>query len=259
MALRILAGWDFAKIGTNTIRIVETTGTALSYSISYSTGTYCHESLSSVLTGLYSRFSTKLQSDLNTVSASQGHSYTFTVTYSSSAYTYTINANNFLFNLFFDGTSGTDARHTIGFTGSKTGASLYTSDARPYYVIGAAVGARSRVKRDYEPPGLVSGAISAGGTHYAIAPQASIKQYDFTTTFETATAVFKASAVAAVPWTYEHLWEHCRSDEPLYSHDGTEGIVHYMRPDGAHFDHELEQPDWDMWHINFLTYLKGRI
>lgn len=254
MTLRICAGWDLGRIGGFSLQFTDTGG---SDTIAISTGTYAHESMANVLgSGNYAEFATALQTALNASGTLNG---TFAVTWSSVTYQYTI-ASTVAFTTADP--TGTIAGQILGLTGAVASTTSKTSDVRPYYVIDAAMGCKSRASDDYEPPGVAEGDWTIGGSHYSVSVAAAVTFHDFTLTYESKAATFKRAATAAVPWTYQHLWEHCRGSQPLMVTDDvdTAGAVHYLRADGASWKPERAVADWDdAWHLTFNTILKGRV
>lgn len=291
MAIRVQAGFDFARIGRAVLRVTESTGpqtftvifdaSGVSYaqsdgatgltSISAST-TYAHESMETVMgTGNYRRFSTVLESALEAASAAIGNARNYTVTYSTTTHAYTIAVTGDTIAMSFtapDAVAGERMRRVLGFAGNTSAASSSTGTRRPYYLVLPSSSSRSRVQRDYEQGGLITGAISADGSHYAIAPSSLPVLYDLTFEFESqpaatvagaGTAVYEADATTTVPWSWQALYEHVRAHEPILIADGSESTVHYLRPDSAHFSPQRRQIDWDMWDVTLATYLEGRL
>jgi hypothetical protein len=157
----------------------------------------------------------------------------------------------------------------MGWTGDRSAAGVQLPGVRSYYVIGTASGCKSRDGKYYEPPGVVSGGHTLGGRHFGVAASNPIRFWDFSLMFEAEAAVFADSApdgttIDDVPWTYEHLLQHCRMDHPfLVVDDDDVSSVHYFRPEGASFDEQFrtaDAPDYhDAWHLQFRTFFKGAV
>lgn len=266
MTLRLEAGWDLDKVGNFGVKVTEATG-PLAFQVTMTTGQLCHTALTSVLVN-YKAFSNQLKAALDAASVASGNSWTYTVsrTVSDTAHYYTVSAaegNTALeFSLATVAADGTRMRQALGFTGDSASAASHSSSAqaRPYYAVLSAGLAKSRVSDDYEPDEIAQGDWSTGGSHYTVSASSGIVFHDFDVLFEAKAAVFKRSAAASVPWTYQHLWEHCRGDEPILAVDDTESTVHYLRPEGASFRPERAVSDWDgAWSLALRTYVEGRL
>ena len=64
-----------------------------------------------------------------------------------------------------------------------------------------------------------------------------------------------------MPWTWEHLFEHCRTVYPIkvVDSDNYDDVEVFLRPEGAVFNPEAQTPDYDaQWHIPLQTVLAGR-
>lgn len=284
MALRLEAGWDFARVNTHKMLVTESTGSLAfqivcdsngvqhatsaggSLVVSDSDTAWAHTDLTSVMgTGSYDDFAGALETALTAGSAANGNTWTYAVSYSEGAYTISASAAGtpqsiaLGFSTLSD--DGTSMRQLLGFSGDQASATSHTSDVRTYYTIVTAQGAKSQVREDEHLPGAISGAVSMGGQHYAIGPTEFVTLHDFTCMFESKAATFKRSAAANPPWTYQHLFEHAQAIEPILVVDSgaSESTVHTMRPEGAYWHSLRAQPDWDMFHIEFLTYVDGRL
>lgn len=260
MTLRIDAGWDFDKVGSFSLQFTDSGG---SDTITISTGQYCHTDITSVMgNGVYSDFATKLQADLN-ASGTLAGAYTVTYTggttaaFASGSEGYRIQCDE---NFTTADPSGTLAGQILGLTGAVGSTQDKWCDVRPYYTVVASGGAKSAVTDDYEPDNVADGGWSLGGSHYTVSAQTAITFHDFDLQYEAKAATFKRDAVASVPWTYQHLWEHCRGDEPMLVADGTDDTVHYLRPEGAAWKPARAAADWDgAWSIPFVTFMEGRL
>lgn len=262
MTHRIECGWNVAKIGTFTLSVTGNLGTA---SVSITTGTFCHTSLTSVLgTGNYGAFATALAAALTASGAATG---AFTVTYTTAgtwgqAIGYEIeNAANFT--LTFSNTSaGNRMADALGFTRNSTtgSATKQQSTRRPYYVIDAIQGARSNWTRVYENDDITTQTEAEDGSTFTAARSIAPRYEDWTVPFEELEAVFAAKAVSAVPWTWQHFFEHARGIEPFGVFDDDGNSVHVQRGRGTSFKPSRVQPDWDaVWNIELLTIKRGSL
>lgn len=257
MTHRIESGWDIARVGTHTLSVTGNLGTQ---TVSITTGTYCHTDLTSVLgTGNYDDFAGALKAALDASGAASG---AFTVTWSTSLLTYTIsNAANFT--LTYSNTdAGNRMADALGFTRNTTTASATStaSTRRPYYVIDGAMGARSSWTRNYEGDDVTSQAEAEDGSTFTMARSVAPQYEDWTVPFEELEAVFSAKAVTAVPWTWQHFFEHSRGIEPFAVFDDDGNSVHVLRGRGTSFKPARVQQDWDeLWNVELLTIRRGTL
>ncbi len=127
---------------------------------------------------------------------------------------------------------------------------------------------------EYEEEGGVSESVADDGTAFHIAKDGLAIYSDWVQMGETNTAptthtddgtpVFKRSATAEVPWTYQHAFEHARtlgSAPFLVVDSGTaESAVHQMRADGSSLKaSRFASADIDLWNVPFKTRLLGRL
>ena len=254
MATYYLAGWDTAAIGTFSVVIGGTVGSGTA---TVTASTYSHTDLSSVTgTGTYTAFATAVQAALNAVVAG------WTVSYSTSTYAYTI-SHATAFTLTWTGTGGTNLQRALGFTATVGSTTSATSTVRPYYVIVPAISARSQVSDVYEPDDIVKEAVSDGGTSFAIAKATTETLSDWEQQMESASATLARSAVAAVPWTWEAFFKHCRGAYPFRLVDGSTSTVHTLREKGAAFTGTTRRRvavDYDdLWIIMLMTRDLGTV
>lgn len=252
-----MPGWDFQRDNAS-LQVKDTISGDL-VEIAYTTGKYCHVNISSVVSTYVSAFSTKLATDIN---AGPGTLAGYTVSFSQATGKYTIGnggGNAFTIKGPSGATlAGTAAGLLLGFSTDQSGTNSYISDYRCQHWIETTIGAKSVVSDDYEPPGMVVGAFADGGAHYAIGVSSAIKYGDFDVEFETKAKVFKRSAIASIPYTFEHLFEHARGDQPIAVVDDDE-TVYYLRPDGGSFKPRRHAIDYDgLWSIPFRCIMEGR-
>jgi hypothetical protein len=253
MALYLYAGFDTNATTMSVVVAGPASGTA-----TVATGTYCNVSLSGVtsLSGTYTGFAAAVQTALQVVSGG------FSCTFSTTTHAFTIaHASNF--SLTWTGTGGTNLRRALGFTATLSGTNSYTSTVRPYYVIVPGITARSQVTDVYEPDDIVEEAVSEGGDAYGVAKDTSELWSDWVQPFETKEAVMQRSATAAVPWTWEHFFKHCRMTHPFLVHDAGTNTAHRLRADAAAFNNKVRTrvaTDWDnYWSVNLMTRDLGTV
>lgn len=256
MTLRIEAGWNFSVLGTTSISVAESGGGTAT--ASFSSGKYAHTDIKSLMGGTdYDDFAGALQSALNTSSSTPR---TYTVTWNATTMAYSISTSTGTVALTFTGTPGTNMRRILGFSGNVAATALATSDVRPYYVISAAVGAASKTAGDYEADGFAEDAYTEGGLHFGIAAGTFPVFNDFQIPLETKAATKSIAATAAVPWTYQHFFQHVRNVEPFLVADGTLNTVHRLRADSARFAPIQESADFDdYWNLDLKTVVVGRL
>lgn len=244
------AGFDVGVTGAMSVIVEGNTATI-------SSGRYCHSDLAAVLgSGEYTDFATALQSAI--LSAS-GAGYTVTYSRNSGSPIYTISHASTPFATAFTGDAGTRMANALGME-SGAGQMSYSSVARPYYVMIPANGCRSEATDDYEPDGLVVGDYTLGGGFYSVSFDDPITFNDFAFSHEAKSATFIRAAGAGVPWTWQHLWRHCRGDQPFLVDIGDDDDVMYLRPEGGSFAPERVAADYDdYWTVRLKTYLAGRL
>lgn len=136
---------------------------------------------------------------------------------------------------------------------------------RPYYVMRAVYDGVERGNDQYEPNSIAFESEADDGASYGVARTTSPKYYDFSVQFETKETSFKANATAAVPWTWEHMFEHIRTIEPFwmtdsaYTGDVDTTLSLKMRAEGSSQNFRMVAPQLDtLWDIPFKTRVLGR-
>lgn len=226
--------------GATTITEADFTGTS-----------QCHIDITSIISDYY-ELPAQLQTELVAIDAN------FTCTYSEANKQYTIANSSQNFDISFSTAAGL----TLGYTASgSTNVSTTSSDNRPYYVMEPQHDGRTQYSDTYEPEGVASiGVSDSGNTTIGLARSASPKYIDWRQTFETRAATQKHKGTTAIPWTWEHFFEHVRTIHPFAVKDGYDNAVFNLRAEGSHFRPEIQTPDFDdQWHIPFATILRGRL
>ena len=192
-----------------------------------------------------------------------------TVTFDPVTLRYTI-SRTATFTINFTGAQGSFFRRALGFRfSSYSGASSYTSDARPWYVIRALLPSGADDTGIYEADGRVWGGETESGGWYGIAPRRIARWREWTVRAESRVAPSDASWVAnpgvagagvyadttRIPWTWRHLFQHCRAHMPIgNANAGTTALseVYVIRPEGAHFKPSRTFDAYDgAWDIPF--------
>ncbi|MCU0675638.1 MAG: hypothetical protein MUE69_22960 [Myxococcota bacterium] len=258
MTHRIESGWNVARIGTMTLSVTGNLGTA---SVSITTGTYCHSDLSSVLgAGSYDDFAGALKAALDASGAASGG---FSVGWNPGGTLIYQISNGANFTLTFPNTAaGNRMADALGFARNST-TTLDTSaesTRRPYYVIDSAQGARSSWTRRYEGDDITSQAEAEDGSTFTTARSVAPKYDDWTVPFEELEAVYAAKATSAVPWTWQHFFEHSRGIEPFGVFDDDGNSVHVLRGRGTSFKPSRVMQDWDgLFNVELLTINRGSL
>ncbi len=255
MSRYLLAG--FSTVGTNQ----SMTATVQGNTATLAENTYAFSSLASVMgSGNYAAFGAAV-----IVAFNAAHAGTYHVDWSSTTYQWTIYRETAGFTLTFSGASALRLRAALGFSGNPSGAgtlaSPYVSDIRPYYVVVPDIDAATEVSGAYEPPEIVDEAVSDGGTPWAVARQTSEMRSDWKQKFESKAQTYTASAVAAVPWTWQHFFRHVRGQHPFGVYDsGAGNTVNKLRAEGASFQPNRVTVDDDTyWSLDFLTRQIGTL
>lgn len=254
MATYYLAGWDTAAIGTFAVVVGGTVGSGTA---TVAASTYAHTDLSAVMgASKYTAFATAVQTALNAVVAG------WTVSYSTTTHAYTI-SHATAFTLTWTGDAGKNLQRALGFAATVGSTTSATSTVRPYYVIVPAITARSQVSDVYEPDDVVKEAVSDGGSSFAISKDTTETLSDWEQQMESASATLARSAVAAVPWTWEAFFKHCRGAYPFRLVDGSTSTVHTLREKGAVFSGTTRRRvavDYDdLWIIMLMTRDLGTV
>ena len=251
MATVYHAGVDLALVGTWSITVVSNPGGTFNASVDesdFSSTKISHTNMSSDESD-YIQLAGALQTALQAIHAN------FSCTFSESTLAYTI-ANS---SVNFDITFSTAARQTLGFSGNDTNKASVTSDVRPYYLIQAQHDGRSVFSGHYEPDAIASQAMSdSGNAVVGLARTASPVFVDWRQQFETRASTFKLQATSAVPWTWQHFFELCRTVHPFAVVDGYEDATYRLRPEGSVFRPEAQTPDFDdQWHVPLMALYRG--
>ncbi len=261
MALTYYAGFDFARLGSFSLVVTTDEGVPRTITTTISSGTYAHVDMQSLTgTGNYDDFLTILTTAMNAAAA--------TATPTPSARTF--NNNSFGSGIYglevntgtivVTAATNTVAKNILGITTLPTTAALtVVSQVRPYYLLVPAVAARSNVTDDYEGGEIAYDGEADDGSSYGISRITPALYHDWVQAMESKPACFKNSATAAVPFTYQHMFQHCRNIEPIYVLDseaavGTDNMVVKLRADGAAWKPARVAADYDgLWNIPFNT------
>lgn len=255
MARDYYFGFDLTRLGGFSATI--------SSAVTINTGTYAHVDISSVATG-FSDFATAL------AAASTGTTVTFDVT----NLTYTLTRGAAFTLTFPNTTAGNNAADILGFARntSYTGATSYTSVARPYYVLRGKIDGQASESDEYEPSGISVDGEADDGTAYGISRLRAPVYLDWLQRFEEPTppvtiagagqAIFERDATALVPWSWQAAHKHARNAMPFILRAPTPvtGPVVKLRADGAQFAPQRVVSDYQgLWDIPIKSRLMGRV
>lgn len=274
MAYRLETSWDVASLASGGLLIKVTDGGGTS-EVSFTTGVYTHSDISAVDAD-FSPFAAALKAALD---ADATLTSTYTVTWGGAS-GYTISATGATLSLTFTGTTDdTQAaamRRLLGYSGNQTGATAYTSDVRPYYLVIPSIAGRSQYTREREVAAIVDEAVADDGSSVFISKTVADKVGDWlhVAEIETTPAIWKnagtpthASMVDAgtsandVPWSWEHFYEHIRTHHHrIHVLDGSDSEVWECRAGGLHFDPtRWSGADQPLWQVPFRGRLIGRL
>lgn len=255
------AAWDFARLALGAVS-GSNAAIIAGNNVGATSGTYWHAVAYTVPTfGLVDSFTA--------IAWGAGTSVTFDPV----TLRYTVSRAS-TFAMTFVGAQGAFFRRALGFQGtSYSGASSYTSDMRPWYVIRAVLPSGANDSGIYEPEGRVYGGETEGGAWYGIAPKRLAQWREWTVRAEsyygpTNAAWVADPGVAGAPlrsiearigWHWRAFFEHCRAHMPFCNSQlgaASPGEVYVLRPDGAHFrPRRMYEAYDDAWDIDFRARL----
>lgn len=201
-----------------------------------------------------------IQQALNAGISGEGWAGSFTVTFSVTTCKYTITYSEANTSLVM---GNAETCLILGYSaGVHSGSASHTSDNTCKYAVLSSLDNISNVSDEYEAQEVGSLAISDGGTPFGMARSVPIISLDWKQPYNTHEITHTRKAVSTTLWTFQDLFEHCRTVYPLVA--CTEDLytsyypVCYLREDGANFRPERAIPDYDgYWHIPFRTFFYG--
>lgn len=218
---RYYAGWDHERIGAFDFD-VSNDGSGANYAaINYTTGTHYHDLVDG--TG-YTSFAARLQASLEAARVAAGSPGSWTVAWENDNLRYVITRIGAAGS--WSATLNTVAQNLLGMAASIGPiAGAHNSTVRPYYVIATTTDAISDSTGERHPEeGIVSVATTLDGQQFAVGVTTRPIHHDWWQYHEPIAAVRIPSATAAVPWTYEHLFTHVSSWEPIVAVWTTSGL-----------------------------------
>jgi hypothetical protein len=258
MAQLYVAGFDTALIGAMTVSVNRAAAGAVTATVT--PGTYCHLTLAAcpdTSASVYTEFAAAVAAALE-AAVPLG---VWTCTWSAATGYYTIGCDA-AFTLTWTGTGGTNLRLALGYISTPTAsATSAVGTVRPYYLMIAEVDGLSEVSGVYEPDEVASEAVSDGGQAFSVSKDTDELWSDWSQAMEPLAATFTRSATAAVPWTWQAFFKHCRAEQPFVSiNTADDGTAHRLRADGASFAPSRVATDYDgLWNLRFLTRDLGTV
>lgn len=184
-----------------------------------------------------------------------------TVTWSKTTGKFTVAYSSANFTMAWSLAAG---RNWMGFSASQSGAQTYTSDQVPTYVIDPTMSKVSDDSTNYEPDGIASLAIADDGAGFGIARYESPVYRDWLQQYESKAKTLRLSAASSHPWTFQDLFEHCRTVFPFMTVDAFNDDSYYeafrFRDDGSRFKPERAGMGNDtQFHVSFKCIVEGRV
>ncbi len=216
-----------------------------------------------------SSFSVILQVALRAAAVSAGSwsSTDIDVTHSVTTGAYTIDYSDAADgNIGFTGSTAA-TRTLLGFSGAQTGAATYTSDVTPDYIVIPTLDAVSAVgsadAANYEAEPSASASSTDEGRQFGITRTTAPISRDWVQQFEVKAKTMRLNAASTHPWTFQKLFEHCRTDKIFvvvtgFGEDRDE--VFMFRTEGSRWDPERATPGNDSaFHIPFMCNVIGKV
>lgn len=206
----------------------------------------------------YGKFTSAIKTAFDAATGS-----TFTVTWSSTTGRYTISRGT-VFTLTFATDADLRLRAALGFSGNKSGASSYTSDFVPAYIMATAVSARTDVVGPYEPDDIAEEAVSDGGEAFVVAKKTTEQIMTWVQGFEPRTSVLRSASSQGVD-SWQWWFRQTRGAHPfLIQFEGLagegDGWVYQLTAKGASFKPRRYAADDDTyWVVPFEARWIGRL
>jgi hypothetical protein len=216
-------------------------------------------------------FGGRLASALNTAAtaASWAHAGSFTVTLDATTLLYTIVYGTGMTQVAFSTASG---RKLLGYAanfGPVSAGAAQTSvvaTRTPNFVISPTLPAVSMSTPNYEPTGIASQAASDSGEPFGISRTISPLYRDWTQQYETKAKTLRLAAAASHPFTFQELFERCRTVLPFIVVNGfgeSYDEMFYFRADGASMSKSAIQRASDandaQFHVSFGCLVIGNL
>ena len=259
MTLKIECGFNVASFGSLKITV---SGTP----VTISSGKFCHQDISSVDgASEYTALEDAINAALTTAGVTSIN-VAYQSTGSGNDGYYRINRVSGFPNVVV-GADEEDAAHArmgqvLGFQSSPgVLAGNPLGDALPYFTILSEMGGKSADSDDYEAASYSEDSEAEDGSAYGISTTGRAIYADWTCRMEPREVVFEREAMSAVPWTWQHFYQHCAVVHPfLVSDDFGDETVHKLRAGEDRFKPAHVQPDWrDLFDLSVKTRVLGRL
>ncbi len=165
--------------------------------------------------------------------------------------------------------SAVPGRSLFGFAGNSATASSHTSAIMPTFVINPTLPAVSvpegGTHLEYEAEGISDSVSSDTGDTFSIARYVAPLHRDWLQQFETKAKTVRLSADESHPWTFQHLFEHCRGHFPFIVYGGgfndtDSNLVFTLRGAGTSHRPVPAAPGWDgYFHLGFQCVVGGHL
>lgn len=158
----------------------------------------------------------------------------------------------------------TETRRLFGFAGNFSGSSTGVSGSEvPKYIIVPTIDGASMATPIFEQDADSSAAYSGGGRFYGVSRSGGKRMRDWTQQFQSKASTFRRFAAAAPnEFTFQDLFEHCRTGYPfgVYAGFGDNQYEAYAFRDGSDSFHPTPATpgNADQFHIPFRAYALGR-
>lgn len=227
------------------------------------TDTVNHDGVAMFQTYLDHTFASALQAIIAAKMASVSPSWTgsITVSFANDRYTIARSSGSFSFAITW-GNAATG--YLLGFSGNATSGTSHVGDLTPTYWIRATQAGRSDdAEGDFEPGEIADISIADDASDFSgVARTTSPKYRAWVQQFEVKRKVFKAFQDGTDRWTFEHLFEHCRTVRPFIVDDGEEKMACVFLSEGSAFRGKQRPggPGDDVqMHVPFLVWHAGEV
>lgn len=251
MSLYIEAGYDLEDLGGFQVDVVESGPAGSSYSISFAAGKHFLRTSAAAASGYYASKVTdftsllaRLEAELNGATGNG----TYTVSFDTSSQRVSIvhdgGGGDITAVAFTPATNG----GLIGLTGTVSGGLSHELQRTPDYWISGAIGYWAENTDEYEDDEDVAlDLIAFDGTPSGMERDGVPVHLDQVVPLEPRAMVYSRHAAASAPWTWQHLFRHCRNTKPLAIDDGAETTFYRLRAEGAAFKPRAITRDYEAY------------
>lgn len=161
--------------------------------------------------------------------------------------------------------STTLGRQLCGFAANLSGAQAYTGTITPYFAIAPTLLATSDNTPNYEPTGIASDCVADDGSGYGISREVAPTYRDWVQQYEIKAKSIRAAAVSTHPYSFQALFEDCRTQYPIIVYNGFGDTIREaftLRAEGAQWSAEQFRAGRAIdfaFHIPFKTRVEGTV